>query len=64
MLKVVDLINNASMELRPAVLVSATAIGYYGMQLVHLCLQYFLLACTLFPVNFTCFHVYENLIED
>lgn len=28
--KVVDLINNASMDLRPSVLVSATAIGYYG----------------------------------
>lgn len=28
--KVVDLINNTTMDLRPSVLVSATAVGYYG----------------------------------
>lgn len=30
-MKVVDLINNLQDEVRPTVLVSATAVGYYGM---------------------------------
>jgi len=30
-MKVVDLINNSPAEARPTVLVSATAVGYYGL---------------------------------
>lgn len=36
--KVVDLINNAPDAVRPTVLVSATAVGYYGLHLAPTCL--------------------------
>lgn len=35
-MKVVDLINNSPIDARPSVLVSATAVGYYGMCLMEL----------------------------
>lgn len=34
-MKVVDLINNSPSASRPTVLVSATAVGYYGMFLIE-----------------------------
>lgn len=35
-LKVVDCINKAPADLRPSVLVSATAVGYYGRSKIHI----------------------------